>query len=80
MPIIDDEGRELNNEEYLLLFLPNSGTIRIVSNFSLESCDSMSKFRIVSTSSPKKSILYGYSEENEKTSRMLPLCAYCPGS
>ena len=57
-----------------------SGTITMLSFFSLESCVSTSNVRILSTSSPKKSIRYGNSEEKENTSIMLPRTAYCPGS
>ena len=57
-----------------------SGTITMLSFFSFESCVSTSKVRTLSTSSPKKSMRKGYSEEKEKTSIILPRTAYCPGS
>ena len=47
---------------------------------STDSCDSSSKVRMESTSSPKKSMRKGLSEANEKTSTMLPRTEYWPAS
>ena len=57
-----------------------SGTMTTESRRSRESCVSTSNERRLSTSSPKKSMRKGYSDENENTSTMLPRTAYCPGS
>ncbi len=72
IPIIVLFGRNEKSDELLELVLVNSGTILISLNLSIESCVSKSKFRIDSTTSPKKSIRYGNSEEYENRSRILP--------
>ena len=56
------------------------GTIVIDFTFSLESCVSTSKVRILSISSPKNSIRYGSSWENEYTSTIPPRTENSPGS
>ena len=73
-------GRNLKND--VVTSLPSfiSGTSSALSRFSFDSCESTSKVRIESTSSPKKSMRNGYSLLYENTSTILPLTANCPGS
>ena len=56
------------------------GKILIFFSFSVDNCVSISKVRILSTSSPKNSTLYGWSFENENTSTIPPRTANSPGS
>ena len=73
-------GSEPNKQPPDAFFLLTSETIWMESSLSLDNCVSTSNVRIVSISSPKKSMRYGYSYEKEKTSKILPRSAYCPGS
>jgi len=56
------------------------GIILILVSFSFDNCVSTSKVRILSTSSPKNSILKGSSLENENTSTIPPRTEKSPGS
>ena len=78
--MMQSDGRNSVRGIFSSVMAESSGTISTDSLRSLDSWSCTSKVRMVSISSPKKSIRYGSSELKEYTSSMLPRTANCPGS
>src|SRR5690554_901394 len=72
-------SKKLSRESDVNLFSKLGTTVKFLT-FSTDNWVSMSKLRMVSTSSPKSEIRKGFSSEKEKTSTIPPRMENSPGS